>query len=313
MDSSEIRSGARVVVDGLKARPELNGSSGTVGTLSEESGRWNVMIDDMREPLALKAASLSLDDKWAGIVVGTVVRLSGLEDKQEMYNGKLASVRSFAGELCSVYVEAERESIAVKRPCMVVAEEAPSANGKAVDIGDGDELPIQVSCNGVALKLTLSAKQQAKPFADAVVKPFLKAYSKKKGFDGVVEIKDVAQITVDSDSQTELQVLTDIQIFSAEAILKGSRGDIEVEIQLKDPSKAPKPPPPKPKSTNVLPRDARVIIHGLTSSAGQELNGMEGRTCGYHEDKGRYEVKLADGRIVSARMDNLIDLGATQL
>ena len=103
MDSSEIRSGARVVVDGLKARPELNGSSGTVGTLNEESGRWNVMIDDMREPLALKAASLSLDDKWAGIVVGTVVRLSGLEDKQEMYNGKLASVRSFAGEQCSVY------------------------------------------------------------------------------------------------------------------------------------------------------------------------------------------------------------------
>ena len=312
MDSSgvfiENLTGVRVIVNGLKARPELNGMSGTCGTHNEETGRWSIMIDDMREALALKSANLKVDETWAGITVDTVVRLSGLEGKQDMYNGKLGTVR-FAGEFC-VYVEAERECIMVKRPSMVVAEEAGKS---AVDISESDELPLQVSCNGVTLKLTLSAKQKAKPFADAVVKPFLKAYSKKKGFEGVVEVKDVAQITVDSDSQTELQVLKDIQIFSAEAVLKGCRGDIEVEIQLKDPSKAPKPPPPKPKVKDVLPRDARVLIHGLTSTAGQELNGMEGRTCGYHEDKGRYDVRLTDGRVVSAKADNLIDLGAQQL
>ena len=133
----------------------------------------------------------------------------------------------------------------------------------------------------MTLKPTLSAKQKAKPFADAVVKPFLKAYSKKKGFEGVVEVKDVAQITVDSDSQTELQVLKDIQIFSAEAVPAGRRhGDIEVEIQLKDPSKAPKPPPPKPKVKDVLPRDARVLIHGLPQQQGRSSTGWRGEHAG---------------------------------
>ena len=83
----DVRAGARVRVDGLKARPELNGMLGTVESHNEATGRWNVMVDDMREALALKLDALTVDESFAGIVVGTRVRIAGLEKKEEL-NGK---------------------------------------------------------------------------------------------------------------------------------------------------------------------------------------------------------------------------------
>ena len=310
---TEITKGARVVVDGLKARPELNGSFGTiVGDVNEETGRWNVMVDDMREPLALKLANLMLDEKFAGLVVDTRVRIYGLEKKEEL-NGKLGVVQSFMGERCQVYCEHIRECVALKREHMVIAEEAKSAKAGsglgAVDVGDGEEAttPIRMECNGVVLKLSLTAKQMGKPFADALLKPFLKAYSKKKGLDKVVETKDVAQIVVDSEGQTKMEEIKDLH-FPAEECLKMCGEDIEIEVRLKDPTKAPKAPEKKSSSETRLPKDARVLIHGLTSQAGQGLNGLEGRVTGLNEAKQRYDVTLTDGRVVSAKMENLIDL-----
>ena len=45
----------------------------------------------------------------------------------------------------------------------------------------------------------------------------------------------------------------------------------------------------------------------------QALNGLEGRTAFYNEAKGRYDVKLKDGRVVSVAQANLIDLGASDI
>ena len=59
--SSSIVTGARVRVDGLRNRAELNGQLGTVTSLNEDTGRWNVMIDDMREALALKPDVLTIE------------------------------------------------------------------------------------------------------------------------------------------------------------------------------------------------------------------------------------------------------------
>ena len=214
MPSSEdvIVAGCRVRVDGLKARPELNGQLATVETLNEESGRWNVMIDDRREPFALKSEALHLVAEFNGLTIGTRVRIADIEKQPEL-NGKLGTVEGFHGERCTVYVDAVREKMQLKPSCLAVADEK---NPTKRDGDEGDGCKVRVECNGVMLKLTLSEKQMEKPFAEAVLKPFLKAYSKKKGEEKGVG--DVAQVTVDSDGQTELKVLNDIHIFSAEQV-----------------------------------------------------------------------------------------------
>ena len=274
MNDGEISQGARVRVDGLQARPELNGSLGIVGGLNEGTGRWNVMVDDMREALALKPSVLTLAEDYAGIVVGTLVRISGLEgagpekEKREEFNGKVGKVQSFFGDACIVYVEQLRESVTVKKVNIVVAEETHAKKADEAGDPEDDGTPIRVECNGVALKLTLSAKQMAKSFEKAVLVPFFKAYSKKKGFEYPPLVRDVAQILIDSEGQREMQELKDVN-FPAEQCLKGLQGSIEVVINLKDPTKAPKPPPPKEKSAALLPKDARVLIHNLASQAGQ--------------------------------------------
>ena len=297
--------GARVRVDGLKARPELNGSLATADSFNSETGRWNVMVDDWREPLALKLEALSVAEEFAGFIVGTRVRIAGL-DKRDELNGKLGTVRGFAGERCSVYVEAVKETVALTRDKLAVAEEAPSGQDAPT------ERKVRVECNGVMLKLTLNERTMRKPFADAVVRPFLKAYASKKGLAAPPELKDVAQVTVDSEGQTQLQVLNDITIFSAEQCLEKLRGEVDVDIHLKDPDAVPKAPERKPKR-EVMSKDTRVVIQGLSSQKGAELNGQEGHLSAYHEASGRYDVTLRDGQVVSVKEANLIDIGQHML
>ena len=64
--------------------------------------------------------------------------------------------------------------------------------------------------------------------------------------------------------------------------------------------------PGKPKREEKLPVGARVEIFGLTSAAGMGLNGLHGHVDAWHEDKGRYDVKLeGDERIVCAKPENV--------
>ena len=94
-----IVAGARVVVDGLKARPELNGKLATVKSHNNENGRWNVLIDDMRDEMALKLEALTLDEATRGLIVGTRVRIADVEKKPEL-NGKLGTVQVPCVQLC---------------------------------------------------------------------------------------------------------------------------------------------------------------------------------------------------------------------
>lgn len=302
--TAEVATGARVRIDGLKARPELNGSLGVVEGLNSDTGRWNVLIDDMREAIALKLDALTVSEDFAGIVVGTRVRIAGLDKKPEL-NGKLGTVESFQGERASVYVDAIREKVALKRDALAIADAAPSSKEAAAS----DERAVKVELDGVALKLTLSASQLAKPFSDSVLKPFLKAYAKKKELKPI-DIKEVAQVTIDSDSHTEIQILKDIHIFSAEQCLKGAEGDIDIEVKLKGDDR-PVAPAPK-KKVERLPMNARVLVHGLTSRASEALNGVKGKVTGLDESKepARYSVTLEDGKVLSVRMANLIDISA---
>ena len=303
-----VVAGARVRVDGLKARPELNGHLGTLTSLNEETGRWNIVIDGMREPLALRMEALTIDEEFAGLIVGTRVRLADIDKRPEL-NGKLGTVEGFQGERCQVYVEAIRETLALKRSTLAVADDAPSSRDAATTEG-GDVTAVRVECDGVILKLTLTEKQLDKPFAEAILRPFLRAFGKKRGMsEAEVDVKRVARVTVDSDAHTELQEVKEIHIFSAAHVLKGCRGDIDIEIYLKRDLPPPPPPTAKPKATDRLPKDARVCVHGLMSEAGQKLNGEEGRLSGFDEAKGRYDVTLQDGRVISAKPENLIDLG----
>jgi len=307
--------GARVRIDGLQARPELNGSLGVVQSHNEETGRYNVIVDDMRDELALKVAALTVAEEFAGITLDTKVRIACLEKMPEL-NGKVATVSGFQGDRCVVYVDDLKETVALKREALVIAQEASHSKGSA-----SEPRTVRVECNGIMLKLTVSPKQLQKPFADAVLKPFLKAYSKKVDppIEPPLDTSSIRQVTIDSDGQRSLQVMNDIHIYSAAAVLENLEGDVDVDVFLKSeedlaPKEAPKEAAPPP-----LPKDARVLIHGLNSEAGKAMNGLKGRVTGYNAGKGRYDVTVESkkcdhyGKVVSCRAFNLRELGPKEL
>ena len=311
-----IIKGSRVVIDGLKARPEMNGCLGTVEGFNESSGRANVLPEldgaPMRECMALKLEALTLAEGFEPYPVGTRVRLAGIEKKEEL-NGKLGTVEGFIGERVTVYIESIREKMSLKLDALAVADAAPSGD-KSERVTTDRKLTVE--CNGVALKLTLSAKQMQKKFSKAVLAPFLKAYCKKQGIDEL-PLSEVAQVTVDSESHTKLQVLTEIHIFSAEQCLKGAEGDIDIEVHLFD-GHVKAPERKKEKAVEALPMNTRVIVSGLTSFSGRELNGRQGRLTSYDESKERYGVTLQAERgepskVVSVHLTNLIDIGQHDL
>ena len=49
--SSTIEPGAAIVLDGLQAKPSLNGRAGTVLDFDDESGRWGVALPKDERPL----------------------------------------------------------------------------------------------------------------------------------------------------------------------------------------------------------------------------------------------------------------------
>lgn len=61
-----------------------------------------------------------------------------------------------------------------------------------------------VSCDGVTLKLTLSAKLLERSLAGSLVDPFLKAFSKKRADQPAVTSADVVGATVDGREITDL-------------------------------------------------------------------------------------------------------------
>lgn len=317
-----LKPGARVRIEGLKARPELNGTLATVHGFND-SGRCNVGLDDSEEVLALKLEALTVASGFRGIVIGARVRVGGLDEaSRPELNGKVGTVGSFvstdAGDLVNVHFDSANgkrgagEKVAIKPGYLAVAEDAPCA-GAGAGADAGSERTIRCECSGVMLKLTLSRKQMEKPFAEAILRPFLKAYSKKKGLKHAVGVDQVQKVTVDSDEQTALKVLQDIHIFSVDGVLRGLKGDIDVDIYLKgdkDLEVHAPPPPPRPPTPPPAPAklaiDAEVEIFGLESEAGSKLNGLKGKVVKFHEDKGRYDVAIdGEDRTCSVKPLNL--------
>ena len=79
--------GSEVVVDGLKSKPELNGTRGTIsGAADAVTGRWQVKCGHDGETRALKPANVTL-----AVATGAVVELQGLRSKPEL-NGTAGTV-----------------------------------------------------------------------------------------------------------------------------------------------------------------------------------------------------------------------------
>jgi len=119
----------------------------------------------------------------------------------------------------------------------VVAEDAPSPKKKgAKGDGGGASKQVRVECNGVMLKLTLSEAQLKKSFADAVLTPFLKAYSKKAGlYAGRLPTPaDVASVEVDGVPLGDHGLGSGIVLLAREAV--------DVDVELKPPPAAAAPP-----------------------------------------------------------------------
>ena len=75
---------------------------------------------------------------------------------------------------------------------------------------------ILVSADTVSLKLTLSAKLQKRPFSDAVLAPFCKAYNKKKGTDWTVD--DLVSVCVDDELMTDYTVAASVVLLSGSTV-----------------------------------------------------------------------------------------------
>ncbi|CAL1156008.1 unnamed protein product [Cladocopium goreaui] len=68
---------------------------------------------------------------------------------------------------------------------------------------------------------------------------------------------------------------------------------------------APEEAPEQPKvAEGDLKNGSKVEIHGLESEAGKQLNGQVGTITSFLEEKGRYQISLAD-KVVSIRPENL--------
>lgn len=93
-----------------------------------------------------------------------------------------------------------------------------------------DERKIRVSCDhhgtSVTLKLTLNQKMLAKTFEQAVLVPFLKAYSKKVGDD--VTLDQVARVEVDEE------MLGSHSIPASVVLLKNETVDADVYLRPKE-------------------------------------------------------------------------------
>ena len=268
---------------------------------------------------------------YGDLAAGQIVRLGGLKARPEL-NGLTAEIESFVFDTGRVNVKVEPtaihqqgEVLALKPAALEPLSADEEAKAKAMVVEKLGERSVRVECAGTMLKLTLTPKMLQKPFREAVVAPFLKAFSKKRNEARVLTPDDVYQVTIDSDGQKKLKVVDDIYIYSAADALKGCVGEVDIDVYLKRdrPPPPPKPESPKrdksavddgePKRTEKLPEGARVEIYGLTSAAGAQLNGLHGHIEKWHENKGRYDVKIegeAD-RIVSAKAANVRMVGHT--
>ncbi|KOO29627.1 hypothetical protein Ctob_005437 [Chrysochromulina tobinii] len=86
-----------------------------------------------------------------------------------------------------------------------------------------EERKIRVTCGAVSLQLTLGAKLLAKPFDEAVIKPFLTAYAKRTGEHA--ELSRVARVEVDEE------MLGDTSIGASVVLLKNETVDAEIFLR----------------------------------------------------------------------------------
>ena len=84
----------RVRVDGLKARPELNGATGTVVAHDAAKGRYTVLV---KPSGAARTQAVSLQPQNVVLPAGVCVRIEGLV-KGEQYNGEHGTIASFDEE-----------------------------------------------------------------------------------------------------------------------------------------------------------------------------------------------------------------------
>lgn len=79
------------------------------------------------------------------------------------------------------------------------------------------ERAVRVKADDIELKLTLSAKLLKKPFGDAVLAPFTKAYNKKKGTEWTVS--DLVSVRVDDEYMTDYSLPASIVLLAGETVL----------------------------------------------------------------------------------------------
>jgi hypothetical protein len=133
-------------------------------------------------------------------LTGLRVRIVGLKSKPQL-NGKCGFAKSFNADTWRYNVTLDDGSVlALKQEVLERALAAPEVL---------EERTVSVKAAGITMKLTISPKSLGTSLDKAVIKPFLKAFSKKVDEDRTYTINDVVRATCEGRELTnDLKVLS---------------------------------------------------------------------------------------------------------
>ncbi len=289
--SETVQDGSRVCIQGLQAKPELNGRKGVVrGAFRQDSGRWTVEID--------------ADDKGPNVQV---------------------SMRPANLKVCLGTCPLVRESDAVSHASVPNVDQKRAGQIPQLSTQPSPQLPLSHSRHEAAAPLSMSCKAKFN-----FLKGLLQGREISHEFDGSATVAHVKKFLTEShqacDSSQSLVLVweeqnqklnDDCQVVSS----LGPNISITVNVVKKRESAAavtgasfacvtesghsPMPPSTSaassPPFAAALQEGSRVRIEGL--QAKPELNGRTGVVCGaISQESGRWTVQIdADGARVACR------------
>ena len=134
-DETHLLTGSIVVIDGLKSKPELNGTSAKVKGFLTASGRYNVLPVGLESVIAIKRTNLKQD---------TAARLPSAEEVDEEDEYPLADAMAVLDVLDSLEDYAPAVAIACLTRCVKALMEEEAAAGEI-----SPERALRAACNAL--------------------------------------------------------------------------------------------------------------------------------------------------------------------
>ena len=245
------------------------------------AGRQKLRVERQSSDAHLTGLLIAAEQMPGQLETGTVVIIRGLKAKPEL-NGKVATVESLNEENGRYNVKLEAGEVLALKPEALELPAPKNEDERTVSVKACAQDWFPDSPESVTLKLTLSGKQLKKELKQAVLAPFLKAFTKRvaPGDEGKVAyavskdkaftVEDVASIRVDGVTIGDLSIAANVVLLP--------RKTVELVVTLC------KPPPPPPLLNK------NVALTRLDDNAYKNVyNGLWASVIGYDAIRGRYQ------------------------